>query len=91
MNPLIEKFWTDAGYEVMSKKSNSNPNPTTGDCEWRYAWFIYKNSIYIGLIGSALVIQAERPKSVKCDFYCFDGGLHSEKDMLKIIKLKAFI
>jgi len=83
MNPLIEKFWNDAGYTISQIRPGGNP--TTGESEQRYLWCLMAEGAYCGLIG---VSGSSQPK---CDYYFFNNEKYSENEMLKIIQMKAFI
>lgn len=92
MNPLIQKFWNDAGYEIVLVLPGSNP--TTGDFQWRYWWTLKKDGVYFGTaaISEKLdMISSREEKNIKCLFYYFNGQEYLEEDMLKIVKMKAFI
>lgn len=83
MNPLIEKFWNDAGYTIS--QIHPGGNPTTGELEQRYLWCLMMEGTYIGLVGMSGTSQ------MKCDYYFFNNKKYSEDEMLKIIRMKAFI
>ena len=83
MNPLIEKFWNDAGYTISHIRPGGNP--TTGELEQRYLWCLMVEGTYIGLVGVSGISQ------MKCDYYFFNNKKYSEDEMLKIIRMKAFI
>lgn len=99
MNPLIEKFWNDAGYEVV--QVNPGSNPTTGDVELKYVWWAMRKGVYLGIVGESEAYNdseifdkfcRQLPiKNIKCDVYFFKGQTYLEDEMLKIVKMKAFI
>lgn len=83
MNPLIEKFWNDAGYTIS--KIRSGGNPTTGESSQGHIWCLITEDAFYGLVGIS------KSSQTKCDYYFFNNQKYSEEEMLKIIKMKAFI
>lgn len=86
MNPLIEKFWNDAGYKV----TYVFPSPRTPRSRWRCSWYLEKDG-HRYLAGLSQDPNKLQPTSDKCYYYIINNRQYLEEDMLKIIKLKDFI
>ena len=91
MHPEIEKFWTDLDYILVDDTIEFEIG-----C-WKTYWTIidmdgyYKGGRYeIGYAG----VSHPYPtgiKNVKCGIYFFNEKEYIEREMLKIVRLKAFI
>lgn len=81
MHPNIKKFWEDAGYEVICLRPAIEDDYTF----WT-AMKDGKQSFYVARISNNdLVADSYRlPDEISCNIF-------SEEEMLRIIKLKAFL
>ena len=80
MNSEIEKFWKDAGYDVMAV-------PLQTPKEATYTWFgfyAYKPD-WRGIDYILIAFYKEEM------LYYWDKVAYSEAEMLRIIKFKAFL
>lgn len=79
MHPEIEQFWRNANYEVAH----------LGNIEVRAYLRIpedrYDDPASLDLLAGACIFDKQS------DRYIFDGSEYSEEDMLRIIRLKAFL
>lgn len=91
MNPLIEEFWNKVGYEVVRSDPDFNKFGLSRTTKWRYSWLLKKDSIYKDIVGSSRVFVGPKPVCIKCYRYRFNDKEYFEEEMLRIIKLKAFI
>ena len=89
MHPEIEKFWEDQGYSIVLSDSRTKPDPES----WRFMYFLMIDNRYKGYVAySERYYQSFcyvlSPKAVK---YLLDGRYYSEEEMLRFIRLKAFL
>jgi hypothetical protein len=86
MHPEIRKFWEDAGYTVM-RCDDLNVVHSPHEM-WCAGWIARGiNDLYIAT--SATIHGNNKPDKI---FYNFDNlRMLSEEEMLRIIKLKAFV
>lgn len=85
MNPLIEKFWEDTGYKIARWYSPIIENT------WRDLFCLFKDDTFIRVVGVSKCFDGPRQNEAKCHVYYFNNKQYSENEMLKIIKMKAFI
>lgn len=88
MNPLIEKFWNDAGYKILIKDKSHSVSYHSNKLYERL-WVSEKDGSFVGIVGTSDIIMSL--KDIKCLFYYFEDEEYSEEDMLKIVKMSAFI
>jgi hypothetical protein len=82
MHPEIEKFWVRLGYSIIID--------ILEDDLWKFYYVLMKNGIEVGFAGVSDP-QSPGTKNAFCTIYFMDGQHHSEQEMLRIIKLKAFL
>lgn len=87
MNLLIKKFWEKNGVPIRSYQFSQH-----------HLWFLCSDPGYYNQDGPPPPLRKDmvcrrsfdENKNWK-DFYYFEDKIYSEKDMLRIIELKAFI
>jgi hypothetical protein len=83
MHPDIEKFWKDLGYTIDIDILQSD--------YWKFYWAVHRVGKYpYQYVGQSDPVPPGTKKA-KCTLYFIDGKEFSENEMLKVIKLKAFI
>lgn len=89
MHPEIEEFWKNSGYEIDILK------PVTSDVgvkeRWRYMYYLKKGERYSDFVGCSQLFVGNQSGTPKCEFYFFDKKQLTEEEMLRIVRLKAFI
>ena len=81
MHPEIEAFWEKLGYNISTFSYNFDGN---------YTFYIDANRCSFPTKGNSLMrLQVKDGKRNKV--YLFDGLEYSEEEMLKIVKLTAFV
>lgn len=93
MNPLIEEFWKKVGYVIVRLDPDLSDITSYVKYEYRYIWYFMKEGFYINVAGTSELFNESYHQQdvIKCHFYMFDGKQYLEKDMLRILKMKAFI
>lgn len=88
MHPLIKEFYESAGIEVDEKFPTSPPKGV-GD-QWRKVVYSKKNGMYTGVIAVSDIVT--EPYIGPLNFaYIYNNKTYSEEQMLRIVKLKAFL
>ena len=88
MHPDIIKFWADSGYEIEMLSPVNNGY----DGEWRMLFYVKKGDEYGELAGvSEIMFGTVGDGDPKCSTYLLSGKWLTEEEMLKLIKLKAFL
>jgi len=89
MHPEIEKFWKTAGYEIDTAIQPIETEFGGTRCHY----FIEKDGIPIRRVAMAeeLYTDSVSKTSFRKVIYYFNGVDFSEKEALKIIRIKAFI
>jgi hypothetical protein len=86
MHPEIEKFWEDTGYTiVIDILQGTYPHDL-----WRFYWVLLKDEWEVGYAG----ISEDVPQGTKqapCTTHFLHDKKYTEEEMLKIIRLKAFL
>lgn len=88
MHSEIEKFWKDAGYKIRV----SRPSTIIKNSMWCIVWLADK----INTVTSIAVTEAIGGPSGKTEetaeiYYRWNYKTYSEKEMIKIIKMKVFL
>jgi hypothetical protein len=92
MHPEIEKFWTHSGCYI-----ETDIMLPCDDIPYRLFWFLMKNYKQIRCVGQSDTYDrnSEDYKQLKenppCIVYFLYGKEYTEREMLKIIKLKVFL
>jgi hypothetical protein len=104
MNEEIKKFWYYLGYDIRSNQSNAC-HQEMHNRGWVFIYWLYKGPLASSKIAAdgvaAYSDQIKGPISAKdllaIDMkdikfhYCYNGKEYSEDEMLKVIKLIAFV
>jgi hypothetical protein len=88
MHTDIEKFCTDLGYDVIT---DVVVGLASAGKPWRLYWFVKKDGKLLNLMGMSDLQSPDQMKTPKCAIYTLNNKDYTEEEMLKIIKLKAFI
>ena len=75
IHPNIEKFWTDQGFRIEYRP-------------YSYQWIAISEYNVRRLIS---YISVDMDTLISTNLYSFSNMFYTEEEMLKIIKLKAFI
>jgi hypothetical protein len=92
MHPEIEKFWTHSGYYV-----ETDVMLPCCDDPFILFWFLMKDNQQLWCVGKSDSFDrnSEAYKQMKenplCTVYYFYEEQYTEPEMLRIIKLKAFL
>lgn len=86
MHPEIKKFWESKGYKIVVDILEG----TYPDDLWRFYWVLVKDGRQVEFAG----VSNDQPQGTKdapCTTYLLNHKEFSEKEMLRIIKQKAFL
>lgn len=90
MNPEIEKFWNDRGFQIVS----SYPSPRIHTVAWRIIFYSKRNGVHADIVGMSRLfpgyLSCDEIEQIKCETYIFDNKSYTEEEFLKVMKMIAF-
>ncbi len=88
MHPAIKTFYESSGVEVDETFPPSLPK-NVGD-QWRKVVYAKKEGMYTGVIAISDTVT-EPYDGPLVFYYWYNSKLYSEEQMLRILRLKAFL
>lgn len=87
LHPEIEKFWLDSGYQLQVIQPGYYPNMM-----WCASYLAIKEGYTVCIAVTETIGGPSGKTENDCDLlYSMDGNLYSLEEMLRIIRLKAFL
>jgi len=88
MHPEIEKFWNNAGYRIGIYSSSKSFNNSS---MWRYYYQLENKNGCMIEAGASDPCDYYENKDASCKIYYLNNSEYCEEDMLRLIRLKAFL
>jgi hypothetical protein len=93
MHPDIKKFWEEAGYSVETDVMMPHD-----DFPYILFWFLLdENDQQVKCVGQSQTYERDNEaykqleEDPPCTIYLLDENKYTEEEMLRIVKLKAFL